>query len=431
MSKPHVKLKGELAALKHRRIVDAARDLFHAQGYNATSFDVLARKLGVTKPMLYGAFKSKGDLLHELCSTLFATALEIVRDAKGAEGSAGRKLERLIVELTLLMCRARQDMAIYLSEETMLRPHERSEIGRLRNTIHAMIVDLIAHGHATREFRTADPRLAALAVTGMVTWVYNWYRPDGRLSPEAIAARLGRYGLLMVGSEEAGDPVPRSASDRSGMTSGVAPYPAPATGSGAIKASPEGRAENPSRKLIVDAATSLFSRNGYERTTLDALAKHIGIAKPLIYEFFDSKQQLLAEICQHSAELALDAIEQSYALQGDPTEMLRGAVDRFLSIQIAQQPNITIFRRERHHLPPDVVQRMRELNSAFDQILRTILAEGVAKGEFAIDDIGAAALAIAGVVGWTHSWFNARSPEQERAIRHGMADLALRIARPD
>ena len=112
MSKPHVKLKGELAALKHRRIVDAARDLFHAQGYNATSFDVLARKLGVTKPMLYGAFKSKGDLLYELCSTLFATALEIVREAKGAEGSAGRKLERLIVELTLLMCRARQDMAI-------------------------------------------------------------------------------------------------------------------------------------------------------------------------------------------------------------------------------------------------------------------------------------------------------------------------------
>lgn len=431
MSKPQVKLKGELAALKHRRIVDAARDLFHAQGYNATSFDVLARKLGVTKPLIYGAFKSKGDVLYEICSTLFATVLEIVGEAKREEGSSGRKLRKLIVGLTLLMCRARQDMAIYLSEETMLRPHERSGIGRLRNTIHVMIVDLVTHGQATGEFRTADPRLAALAVTGMVTWVYNWYRPDGRLSPDEIAARLGLYGLLMVGSPEADHRVPGSRRDTSGVKPGITPHPAPGAGSRAIEASYDTRAGNPSRKLIVDAATNLFSRNGYERTTLDTLAKHIGIAKPLIYEFFDSKQQLLAEICQHSAELALDAIEQSYALQGSPTEILRGAVDRFLAIQIAQQPNITIFRRERHHLPPDVVLRMRELNSAFDQTLRTILAEGVAKGEFAIDDIGAAALAIAGVVGWTHSWFHARSSEQERAIRDGMADLALRIARPE
>jgi AcrR family transcriptional regulator len=45
------------------RLVDAAVDLFSAQGYDATSMRAIAEKVGVTKPALYHYFASKDDLL--------------------------------------------------------------------------------------------------------------------------------------------------------------------------------------------------------------------------------------------------------------------------------------------------------------------------------------------------------------------------------
>jgi hypothetical protein len=34
----------------------------------------------------------------------------------------------------------------------------------------------------------------------MISWIYIWYRPDGRLSPEAIGDLMATYTLRLVGA---------------------------------------------------------------------------------------------------------------------------------------------------------------------------------------------------------------------------------------
>jgi AcrR family transcriptional regulator len=51
-----------------------------------------------------------------------------------------------------------------------------------------------------------------------------------------------------------------------------------------------------SRAKIVHHALMLFSRRGFDRTSMSAVAKAAGVSPGLIYHYFDSKEALLREI---------------------------------------------------------------------------------------------------------------------------------------
>ena len=63
----------------------------------------------------------------------------------------------------------------------------------MRNACCATIADGVARG----EFAPTDPRLAAMLVLSALNGVHAWYRPDGALSPDEIAARYA--DLLLAG----------------------------------------------------------------------------------------------------------------------------------------------------------------------------------------------------------------------------------------
>jgi AcrR family transcriptional regulator len=54
------------------------------------------------------------------------------------------------------------------------------------------------------------------------------------------------------------------------------------------------------RTLIMDTALEHFAREGYHFTTINHIAKHAGISKGLMYNYFESKEVLLAEIIRRS-----------------------------------------------------------------------------------------------------------------------------------
>ncbi len=54
--------------------------------------------------------------------------------------------------------------------------------------------------------------------------------------------------------------------------------------------------ETDTKSQILTAALDLFAQNGYEKTTMRAIAKKVGIQSASIYYFFDSKESLLKAI---------------------------------------------------------------------------------------------------------------------------------------
>ena len=54
------------------------------------------------------------------------------------------------------------------------------------------------------------------------------------------------------------------------------------------------------RSLIMDTALEHFANEGFHSTTINHIAKHAGISKGLMYNYFSSKDELLAEIIDRS-----------------------------------------------------------------------------------------------------------------------------------
>ncbi len=179
------------------------------------------------------------------------------------------------------------------------------------------------------------------------------------------------------------------------------------------------------RDRIVAAAIELFYRQGYVRTTLDQVAASLGVTKPFIYQFFKSKNALLAEISSRAILDAHHTLNRTVTQQGTAAEKLRTIVADFTRNVLDHQANALIYSREENELEPDDRERIKHLRRDFDHRLVGLLKEGVANGEFVIQDLRLAALAIGSIVAWSAVWFRPGGRLSKQEAADGVATLVL------
>ncbi len=95
------------------RILDAALDLFLAQGYDGTSLRQIAEQLGVTKAALYYHFESKEDILMALHMRLH----DFGKDALDSVGDEPMTLERWGQLLDLVVDQMLAQRKLFLMHE--------------------------------------------------------------------------------------------------------------------------------------------------------------------------------------------------------------------------------------------------------------------------------------------------------------------------
>jgi AcrR family transcriptional regulator len=161
------------------------------------------------------------------------------------------------------------------------------------------------------------------------------------------------------------------------------------------------------RERTIAVAVELFYERGYENTSLDAIAERMSVTKPFIYGYFNSKAELLAEICARGIASALQALESVPATFGTPTEQLAEVGRTFVTAVLNSQRHIAIFAREEKNLAPEDFHRISDMRRSFDHKLVALLDEGVAAGAFHVPDTRLTALAIGGMVNWAYVWWRA------------------------
>jgi TetR/AcrR family transcriptional regulator, cholesterol catabolism regulator len=181
------------------------------------------------------------------------------------------------------------------------------------------------------------------------------------------------------------------------------------------------------RERILSAAIELFYSRGFTRTTLDDVAKALGMTKPFIYQHFKSKNAVLAEICSRAIKDAHQTLDRTLAQQGTAAEKLRIIVRDFILTVLNNQANAVIYSREETELSPKDRQKIIELRRDFDRRLVVLLEEGVAQGEFVMDDVRLTSLVIGSVVGWSPVWFRAGGRLTKEAAAAGVASLVLKM----
>jgi AcrR family transcriptional regulator len=160
------------------------------------------------------------------------------------------------------------------------------------------------------------------------------------------------------------------------------------------------------RRRIVEEASHLFFANGYESTTLDAVAEQLNVTKPFIYSYYRNKSELLSEICQTGIQLSLTAMDEALAIEGTPAEQLKMVVDRVGRIIIENQKYISVYIREEKSLDPVDARRIRELRHQFDNQLAALLVRGREQGLFEFENASRTAIWVSGVLSWIANWYH-------------------------
>jgi AcrR family transcriptional regulator len=181
---------------------------------------------------------------------------------------------------------------------------------------------------------------------------------------------------------------------------------------------------------ILDAALAEFTERGFEAARMDDVARRAGLSKGGVYLYFTSKEALLkalieakmAPIAQMASTLAaagaenpkaaIRAIAQNIAARiADPMNV---AVPRLVIGVSARFPDIAAFYREQ------VVERAR---SAFE----SLIARGVARGEFRDIDPRAAVRAFIGPLLFEAMWTHVLGGDNLLAQSEALVDAHLDV----
>ena len=226
---PIMGIRDEVAALKRERTITVAVDLFYDRGYENTSLDAIAERMSVTKPFIYAHFTSKAELLAEICSRGIGSALDALDSVLRLSGSPSERLLEVGRRFVTAVLNNQRHIAIFAREEKNLTPDDFLRISGMRREFDFKLVKLLDEGVAAGEFRVTDTRMAALAIGGLVSWAYVWYRPDGRLTLEQTSHELTNRILGLVGADRAFTQTDHEADTRPGVSARRRAVPATMT----------------------------------------------------------------------------------------------------------------------------------------------------------------------------------------------------------
>jgi AcrR family transcriptional regulator len=177
------------AGARRREIDEVASELFHANGYAATSVRDIAKALDIQGASLYAHVASKEDVLFSIVDAA-ASAFELGANTAEGDTTAADPVERLaaLVEAHVDVVTSDPERAsVFVTEWRHLSPVRRAAIAERRDAYEHRFRAIIDDGISVGAFRQTDPAIAATFVLTALNGIATWYRIGGRLSADRVA----------------------------------------------------------------------------------------------------------------------------------------------------------------------------------------------------------------------------------------------------
>ena len=188
-------------------LLDIAVAVFNERGYDATSMDELATRLGVTKSAIYHHVASKVELLRLALDRALDALFAVTAEPAATGGPAIDRLEHVVrgsvrvlteqLPFVTLLLRVRGNSPV---EEAALQ--RRREFDRI-------VTDLVRAAEDEGDVRPdVDPSITSRLLFGTVNSLTEWYRPGGGLSADALADALVTTTFRGLSTRPASTPPP-------------------------------------------------------------------------------------------------------------------------------------------------------------------------------------------------------------------------------
>jgi AcrR family transcriptional regulator len=170
------------------QILRAAADLFRERGYQASTVDQIAARLGMSKASLYTHFRAKEEMLAAISRETIEAFIRDLSLALASRLGAEDKLRTVVRQHVQFVIANRSFLTVFFGEEANLPPRFVRSLAAQKDRYDKGVERIVEEGIRGGVFRELSPRLVVFAVLGMVNWVHKWYNPRGRWGAEEISA---------------------------------------------------------------------------------------------------------------------------------------------------------------------------------------------------------------------------------------------------
>jgi AcrR family transcriptional regulator len=140
--------------------------------------------------------------------------------------------------------------------------------------------------------------------------------------------------------------------------------------------------ESEKRTQILTLAKKKFERFGFNKTTVDEIAKDASISKRTLYQEFENKEKILEELFMFEALSVRKAILNQVNKIIEPTEKLKTFI-RLALKYLDQNPFIvSVLHDESGFFKPFLKDKPHIIETGIEEIFVTILREGVKQEVF-------------------------------------------------
>lgn len=179
------------------KVKQTAQKLFREKGYAAVGLRELAKEVGIQAPSLYNHYKSKDDILREICFDMAEQFFKEFDLAEKTEDKSQRKL-RAVVKAHIGVIAANIDSAeVFFNEWIFLEQPALGKFKKQRTEYEMKFREIIDRGIRKKELKKVNARLATFTIFSALNATYEFMRSSEKLSQEQMADDLA--DLLLKG----------------------------------------------------------------------------------------------------------------------------------------------------------------------------------------------------------------------------------------
>ncbi len=136
------------------------------------------------------------------------------------------------------------------------------------------------------------------------------------------------------------------------------------------------------RQRMLEAASGLFGTSGYDAVQMDDVARAAGVGKPTLYRYFGSKEELFLEVLGEVLQQLQLQLEEVAARSLPPPESLALMMRTLVDTLARHTEPLRLIAGDNPGLAHRLRAAFRNRRRPILEVLRRVLVEGMANGDF-------------------------------------------------
>ena len=177
---------------------------------------------------------------------------------------------------------------------------------------------------------------------------------------------------------------------------------------------------------VLNSAANLFYTKGFHGTTIEDVARDVGMLKGSLYYYIKSKEDLLYQLLLTVIERGDAYIAARVDPSGEPVEQLQKAIEAQIDLIIENQVRVGLFFHEFDTLPVKRQQKVLAVMSRYNNRFVDLVRKGQEQGRLIDGEPWLVVNGLLGMCNWIYRWYHADQQMDAAAVKRVFVEMTMK-----